>query len=781
MDTKNFFQEVADHFFQDATLIVLSLFFMAVAILLYLYYSSKSARLKADSYALQLYAVLSSSTDIWCSWSKGGKNFVYDKRLRALFGVDKYQIITYKDLVYFLQEIQFNEFLTNLETVGLFSKEVSFSSEVTLLLVGKNVVLGDRKFSIFWIKDVSTNINTEQIQGEIIEQISQERDLLKELLDSVPFPIWFKNQEKKVIFCNAAYAKSLDADPETVITEQVKMQTWRQSGRALDLTDLVLRKRATQSQQQHTIIQGERRLVNCVEKYSKRGGVLGYFEDLTDLESLRNEFDQLTHGTRELLEKLSTPIIIFNSQKQVEFFNGAYVNMFEMDRKWLEEKPLYVELLDELRAKRRLPEMSDFQTYKQTRLDLFRSLSEPEEDTLYFTDGRTIRMVTAPYHNGGLMIMFNDLSDWLGMERQYNTLLAVHKQVADNLFEGLVVFGTDHRLKLYNKAFCRMWSFIPEDLNNFPHLDEIVEGLKGSIDFLHYDSSWEKFRKRLITKVTERKKTKEGRVRLHNDVVYDYIYTPLPDGSHLLSFIDISDRYQIEKALLERGEALELAHSIKSDFIENVFRSLKTPLQTMTASLGTISKSMETLPKRHQNLCISALDQAVGLQDFIDSLYELASIDSDQVNLNITSIDILNLIKQVAGTHEAYAQKESVQVSLSLPEVQVPQILGDQRRLKQVFFNLIRNAILYSQKDQKITIALTFDADNVVVDVDTPTAAIPYEDAYTASVKMKKGDHIITGLGYSLARKIFKLHGGAITVDWSNGTHVRCRLPFAKK
>ena len=92
---------------------------------------------------------------------------------------------------------------------------------------------------------------------------SQERDLLA--LDSVPFPIWFKNQRKKVIFCNVALRNHWILILKQVITDQISnadLETIRQT---LDLTDLVLRKRTPQSQQQHTIIQGERRLVNSVE------------------------------------------------------------------------------------------------------------------------------------------------------------------------------------------------------------------------------------------------------------------------------------------------------------------------------------------------------------------------------------------------------------------------------------------------------------------------------------------------------------------------------------
>ena len=66
-------------------------------------------------------------------------------------------------------------------------------------------------------------------------------------------------------------------------------------------------------------------------------------------------------------------------------------------------------------------------------------------------------MSVSPHPLGGLIFVYEDVTDRLALERSYNTLIEVQRETLDNLFEAIAVFGSDGRLKLHNPAYRRIW------------------------------------------------------------------------------------------------------------------------------------------------------------------------------------------------------------------------------------------------------------------------------------------------------------------------------------
>src|SRR3546814_13574916 len=106
-----------------------------------------------------------------------------------------------------------------------------------------------------------------------------------------------------------------------------------------------------------------------------------------------------------------------------------------------------------LRERRRLPEVADFRAYKQARLSMFQAVLEPREEYLYLPDDTTVREIAAPHPLGGLMFVYEDVTDRLALERSYTTLTAVQRARLNELPEGVVVYGTEGRIKLRNQSF----------------------------------------------------------------------------------------------------------------------------------------------------------------------------------------------------------------------------------------------------------------------------------------------------------------------------------------
>lgn len=93
-----------------------------------------------------------------------------------------------------------------------------------------------------------------------------------------------------------------------------------------------------------------------------------------------------------------------------------------------------------------LPEVPDFRLYKNDEQKDFSAIIEPKEDMLHLPDGRTFRRVRAPHPMGGLVFAFEDVSDRLATRRAYNSLLSVQQEILDNLFDPVLIFGSNGRL-----------------------------------------------------------------------------------------------------------------------------------------------------------------------------------------------------------------------------------------------------------------------------------------------------------------------------------------------
>src|SRR5690606_526264 len=135
------------------------------------------------------------------------------------------------------------------------------------------------------------------------------------------------------------------------------------------------------------------------------------------------------------------------------------------------------------------------------------------------------------------------------------------------------VFGSDGRLRLSNPAFRRLWG-IP---------DKFVEGgvhialLKTAGDSLANPSPWEDF-VAAATAFDDERRDSHGQTALSSGTILQYAIIYLPNGQTMLTFVDVTDSVNVERALKDKNEALEKADKLKNDFVQHVSYELRSPL-----------------------------------------------------------------------------------------------------------------------------------------------------------------------------------------------------------
>ncbi len=601
-------------------------------------------------------------------------------------------------------------------------------------------------------------------------------------LDTLPIPVWHRRKgDLSLIEVNEAYAQAVDGTRETAIAEQRELGigVLGEDGKALALRARTVN--GAQRESHHIVVGGSRRLLEITEAplpHSDR--LVGFARDFTDLEAKEAELTRHAESHSEVLESLAVAIAIFGADTRLNFFNRAFAALWQLDTDWLGTNPTIDELLERLREQRRLPEFVDFRAYKRNVQTMFTSPAPPPPELMHLPDDRTLRVSVASHPMGGLIFVYDDVTDRLALERSFNTLTEVQRETLDQLKEGIAVYGTDGRLKLSNPAFAAIWRLTPGDLSGEPHLNEIVDKIRPLID---QGGDWPAQRRELVARVMSHTAIAE-QIERRDGAILQFATVPLPDGNILCLYLDVTDTTKLATALTEKNEALEAADRLKSEFIANVSYELRTPLNVIIGFAELlVAQYFGPLNPRQMEYGQGILGSAQALATLIGDILDLSTIEAGYFALDIQTVDIRDMMQSLFTLAHERARERNVGLRLDVPD-EIGSIRGDARRLKQALFNLLSNAFKFTAPGGEVTLAARRVDGGVALSVSDTGPGVATEDFVRIFEKFERGGAPRAGgigVGLALVKSIVELHGGRVELDSvpGIGTAVMCILPDA--
>ncbi|MBM3617076.1 MAG: PAS domain-containing protein [Alphaproteobacteria bacterium] len=599
------------------------------------------------------------------------------------------------------------------------------------------------------------------------------------LLNLAPFPLWRRDANDQVVYCNLAYNALLEEVPERILEEfglELGQNSQKLAARARAEGQMV-------TDELHIVVEGERKLFQlCEIPDPDHKGTVGFAIDVSGEERVEEELRRHIAAHATLMEASNMATAIYDADKKLKFFNNAYVSLWKFDRQWLNAKPDFFEVLEYLREKRRLPEIINFPLFKQQRAKLFTDLMDQHEEILHLPDGKIVRMVILPYALGGLIFFYEDVTDRLALERSYNTLIAVQRETLNNLHEGVAVYGEDGRMKLSNPTYQKMWGLSADFLASEPHLSEILEACRS---YYGYISDWEEFKERTIAAVIHARRMYYQREERSDGTVVDYNTVPLPDGATLITFSDVTDTTLVERSLIEKNEALREADRLKTEFLLSVSYELRSPLTSITGFSEILKERYFGELNEKQSEYLNAIhDSARQLGQLINNILDLASIEAGYMRLDVNEFAIRDLLesveKEVHGRAAAGGQTFTLQVQDDLGQMQ-----GDENRLRQILLNLVSNALKFTPQGGSITVGASrqIGGDAVRLWVSDDGPGIPLNEQASIFERFRAGalrnQRAGAGLGLAMVKNFVELHHGRIELDSDvgKGTTVTCILP----
>ncbi len=640
-----------------------------------------------------------------------------------------------------------------------------------------------------WLTDPAARLAEDGgIMGKVRERTADLHGAFSQL-ERAPVPAWRRGADLSLTWVNAAYVEAVEAaGPSAVLKDQIELDP-----SARRIAEKAASERRTVEGRITLNVRGVRRAFRVLESPMHGAGeasIAGFAIDVTDLERARVELKQHIDANRRTLDQVPTAVALFGVNQELAFYNAAFQQLWALDDAELAARPSHSELMDRLRQAGRLPERADFSAWKRQQLQLYteetpgveaaREGQAPDE-IWNLPDGRTLRVARARHPLGGVIVVFDDITERMRLEAMFKTQLNVQRATLNNLAEGVAVFGADGLLRLHNVAFERLWRLDEAMLSQRPHIEKVMTAMAGRVS-----SGGELLTsiKRRATSMSpdERKPISQAFLSLADGRTLAFGTEPLPDGATLAHFLDVTDSREREKELKQRNELLEDIYRQKSRFADHVSYQLRTPLATIIGFAEMLDGPMfGTLNDRQKDYIANILTAGYQLKDLISDIMDLSAIDQGRLTIERENVDLKELLTSAATFSALKAEDTQISLRVDCPR-DIGSVSADPLRLKQILFNLLSNAFAYTGAGGSVTLGVDRGPGVVRLWVeDTGRGLSPGDQAKAFESFEASGPSAGAGLGLALVQRLVALHGGWVRLasEPGKGTKVTCFIPDA--
>jgi two-component system, OmpR family, phosphate regulon sensor histidine kinase PhoR len=375
----------------------------------------------------------------------------------------------------------------------------------------------------------------------------------------------------------------------------------------------------------------------------------------------------------------------------------------------------------------------------------------------------------------GFLITANPPAHVLGLalekiwDRQHELTKRAHERefnfeaILGAMLDGLVVIDEQRRIQMANPAFARLvdrdgvapGTFLFETLRDATVEHAVTETIRTREPNRHI--------LRMAKRSAETAEVEVSVMALHEKSNH-------VRGAVLL-FRDITQLRRIEE--------------VRRDFVANVSHELRTPLSIFRGYLETLLEDPKQPPGELRRIFEVMEKHSNRLNLLVEDVLSLAQLEEPKTRLTFTEIYLPDFLALILRDWQKRFDAKLLHSSLHAPD-DLPVICADEHRLQEVIYNLLDNAVKYSQPEGKIDLRATRNGDCVRLAISDHGIGVPardlpriFERFYRAD-KARSGELGGTGLGLSIVKHIVELHGGRVEAESAlgQGTTISAILPI---
>jgi signal transduction histidine kinase len=629
---------------------------------------------------------------------------------------------------------------------------------------------------VLWFLDTTeSHDEISRLQREV-GRLRAAFDALSALIEAAPLPMWYRGPDLRLLMVNTAYVRAVEArDAEDAIGRGLELVEGAGLGGPLANAAIARDTGEPQTAAMPATIGGKRRTLKLHDIPLPTGGVAGFAIDVEELEQARGGMKRFAEAQRAMLDRLSAGVAQFGSDRGLVFCNQPFRRMFAMKNEWLADRPEFDRVLERMREANRLPEMRDFPAWKNERREWFIAAEAVEET--WSLAGTHLRVVAQPLPEGGLLLIFEDRTQQLELQREHGEMQQVRTATLESLSEAVAVFGKG-RLQLWNRKFATVWDFEEGFLDGHPQVLALVKAAGAKLA----RPAQAEVISALIRSAAQDRQQRGSTVQFSDGRYFDAAAVPLPDGNALLTMLDTTDQHRVERALRDRNDALEAADRVKTNFVANMSYELRTPLTSIKGFTEMLHGGFAgQLSDNGQEYAEAILSSVERLGALIDDVLDLTQ--SDSTPMESESVDLELAAHAAAETVAPLAKEKGIDLAVDLQGT-AGTLTGDPARLRQVIEHLLRHAVNGMPAGGRVLLHLDGNRTIARIIVSDDGPGLTSEQVASAFDRFaqhgisRSGERAL-GLGLPLAKQFVEAHGGTIRMlsEPGEGTMVTVELP----
>ena len=537
------------------------------------------------------------------------------------------------------------------------------------------------------------------------------------------------------------------------------------------------------------------RHVEFVYKPLADGGLLGVHRDITELKDREQAVEQARSLMQSVLDNMSDGVTLFDPDFRMKFTNQALIDFIKLSPEMAQPG---VSLLDILRFQAKRGDFGPAEQAEELARSRFEFIAKP--GGAYFerrtAEGLHLEFRFVPLSNGDTIVVTRDITTLKDRE----DALAVSKEAAeaardevarthqimqtvfDNLIDGVSLFDKDFRWVFSNRQHREQHRYTsdvvqPGDTGYKLIRRQIDNGEYGPVEDVDAKVAEIAGRMRKPGGNRYERKTYGGRY-------VEYVFRELEDGGLLGVYHDITELREREAALAAAKEAAEAARAeaeaatqAKSTFLATMSHEIRTPMNGVLGMMEVLE--YQGLDESQRKSVSTMRDSAQALLRIIDDLLDFSKIEAGRLELEDTAFSLSGLIDGSVETFRPQAAAKGLTIESFIEAGSNDALVGDPTRVRQILFNLVSNALKFTQRGgvtvragtrplgqgaTRVTLAVTDTGIGLSAE-QRARLFQPFAQADSSTTRKFGG----TGLGLSIVRRLTELMDGTVEIQSTPG------------
>ncbi|MFX0002696.1 MAG: PAS domain S-box protein [Candidatus Hodarchaeota archaeon] len=506
---------------------------------------------------------------------------------------------------------------------------------------------------------------------------------------------------------------------------------------------------------------------SSIVKTKKNNYIQVIMQDMTEQKEAERRLAESEGTYRLITENANDLIRVLNDRFEIEYLNeSAHSRALGYSKEELIDKPAIF-----------LNHPEDYAIIRRLMRKMFKIGETTHESRLRHKSGKYIwfeikaKIFKDEQSNTKYLFVSREITERKVAEEKLKESEEKFRNIAEQSFMGIIIIQNGE-IKYMNKTISKISGFPIEEILNW--------SIKDLLKWIYPDdipAIMERVKKNKENRMSAfshnffRVINKNGEIRWLEDYTSKIVFQGNP--ANLISLIDITDKKEAEKLIIEENERLQELHELRKDLITRVSHELKTPMTSIYGANQIILKLyMDQIGEEAQKYIEIGHRGSLRMKQLIDNLLDVSRLEAKRFELNLQKENLVELLVDCVKDMNYLATNRQLRIKLDLPDQLFLNI--DRLRFRQVFTNLISNAIKNTPRDGEIFINLVEHVESINIHIKDTGIGLTEKEKEKLFQKFGKIERYGmnldvdiegSGLGLFISKEIVELHGGQIFVE----------------